>query len=285
MYVNKIFWGKLTMLFLALYINATIMGIALAIAIGHIFDIRYHHLKYYFQKKLAAQKPSENFIFLLAYYSYVLGLSTSKTSAALMKLISTKDPEAVAALFVYYLTKYIPKNFNNLSLMDKKLQESIKSLESSSAAEDKLRFFILIEELFDCQTSYASMADISILKKIAKSLNVKYNRDYQAQTTSHTSSKNEYTNTKQSDESESVGSTKSAISQEIKSAFKELGFSAENPPNLTELKREYRAKVRKYHPDILKGRGETEKKLKQAEEKLSKLNKSMDIAKNFLANN
>lgn len=284
--MTKMILGKVTMFIAAFMLGLPLVGVALCTILGHVFDMNWQKIKSHFLKPYYYQKTSEKIIFLAAYYSYVLGLDSAMSAKTLIKecLVNKKQVKSIESLFIYYADNYCPKN-NKEENLDKKLTEAINIIKDSS--EDKLTFFRIIESMFNEQIDNANPTEIDLLKKIANIFNINYSRQYQHYTNYEDKQTNYSYNYKDenNDKSKIKTETKSSyISAEIKQAFKELGFNAANPPTLINLKSEYKKQVRKYHPDILKGQNASDKKLKEAEEKLVKLNKSMDLAKNFLAN-
>lgn len=287
------------MLFLALSIQAPIMGVISAIAIGHIIDIRWEWIKAYFLKEYEYQKRSEDFIFLLGFYCYILNVNAKKAAKVLTKEIVTQEPAQVESLLVYYIENYIPKNFkrNKNSKNAKSFNDKVVKAKASIMVNigDNVNFFNLIESIYNNEFENASAADIELLKKIANDFSIDYNRSYQYQ--AKQSAKPENTSSKKSEKAnfkeektkyeykaEEPKQSTSYISVEVKDAFKTLGFNAENPPTLIKLKQEYKKQVRKCHPDMVGGGDLSAKKAEELNQKLTKLNKSMDIAKKFLAN-
>lgn len=283
--MGRMYLGKIVMFIIAMFSSLSLTGVVLFTALGHIFDMYWPSIKQYFINKMSYQKTSENFIFLVAYYTFILNVDSKKAAKKLIKetIVAPADQKSVEDLFVYYTDKYIPRKNKKTEYIDKRISESIATFQTSRDLDDKLRFFKLIESIFDEQITNPSPQDINTLKQIAIFLGVDYIREYKAN--------NRYEYKKQSDtqqekpnQKKAPKNTSSYISQEVKDAFKVLNFNAETPPTLTTLKTEYKKNVRKYHPDILKGQNVSAKKLEQAEKKLTELNKSMAIAKNFLAN-
>ena len=220
----------------------------------------------------------------------------------------------------YYATSYMAKHGKDYDKLDKKLAD-VKTV-LSQGMDDAIGFFGLIEGMYDDQVSHATASDIHLLKKIAEIFdinyirkseynntqseqeNTKYNYNYEEENLNeqHTYKKSNYqssernssyessrrsyssSNSSSSQNTANNSSSSSYISQEVKDAFAVFGLNPSKDQSLVEVKRIYKQKVRKLHPDILKGQNASEKKLAQAEEKLVELNKSIDIIKKFLAN-
>jgi len=315
---NKI--AKAAMFIIAGYLQLPILGFILFVTIGHIIDISLPHLKVYFDDKLSYQRSSSDCIFLLAYSSYVLGLDTKKSAKYVLSNCSSNCNDSVESLFTYYATNYMSKHGKDYVKIDKKLEDVKVVL--SRGMDDAIGFFGLIEGMYDDQANNATAADIHLLKKIADIFDInyirkpeynntqteqetpKYNYNYQEENlnrentykesryhgstagNSSDSSQRNYSSSSSTGSQNNTRQTSSSsyISQEVKDAFTVFNLKPSKDQSLVEVKRIYKQKVRKLHPDILKGQNASAKKLAQAEEKLVELNKSIDIVKKFLAN-
>lgn len=287
----KMFIGKVVMLILSVVAGFSLTGIALCVALGHILDMHRDTIKRYFIVKEGYQKSTECLIFLTAYYATRFRLNYKKAAQTLINTTIIKQAsqkQNITDLFLYYAEVYIPKQEKSDKkriVLEKEVTNAMKTL---NTMENKMRCFRLIETIFNAQIVNPTQEVINLLKSVGAIFSVDYQREYKQQY--NYENKEEKTKEKTNQQRQSSSKPKqeyksSYISQEIKNAFKALGFNVETPPTLVKLKSEYRKQVRKYHPDILKGQQATAKKLAQAEKKLVELNKSMDIAKNFLANN
>lgn len=296
------------MFIIAGYLNLPVMGFILFITIGHIWDVSYPHFKVHFENKLSYQRSSSDCIFLLAYSSYILELDPKKSAAYVLNNCTVDCNDSVESLFNYYATTYMQKNRKNYELIDKKLAGVKKML--VDGVDDSIGFFGLIEGMFDDQTNNATSSEISMLKKIANIFDIDYVRapKYQSSTQESTQQKYSYdyeqenkrekvkseepktnksynyNSSKSSNNSYKPTSSSSYVSEDVKDAFSVFGLCVEKDQSLVEVKRIYKQKVKKLHPDILKGQNASVRKLAEAEEKLVELNKSIDIVKKFLAN-
>lgn len=284
--------GKLLALFIALFLNLPIPGIAIVFAIGYIIDMRWNYIKYFFTKKFKTQESSENFIFICAYFCYCLNLDTKKAVKIFIKEISSANNDTVESLFIYYKDIYIPKKNKKPEVLNVQVTKTFEDFGKTMAVGDNTLLFGLLEEIFNDQKPYASQVEMEFLVKFASFLKINYIRKENNKQSSYTTysykekdyKEKEQPNAKQGNYKSKDEEYKSSyISQDVKDAFNFLGFDAKCPPVLSDLKREYKVLVRKYHPDILKGQNASVKKIEEAEKKLTKLNKSMDLAKNFLA--
>jgi hypothetical protein len=296
------YFGKLSMLILALIIQTPILGVILCVTIGHILDIRWQSIVYYFENKNQYQKTSENMLLLLAYNCKLLALDSNKAAKILQQETMSKHPKNDHDLFLYYTDEYIPQKLKKVKFFDYKMSQAMLTIKNNKpdSANNCLIFFNLIEAIFNNQKPNPTAYEIEKLKEIGKTFNINYIRNNEFEntkqenttytynnpnnSTNHKNSNADYKSNDNNEKNENIEEKSSYISQEIKDSLENLGFNHKKLPLIEDVKKAYKAKVIKCHPDILKGKNASDNTIKKAGLELTKLNKSMDIVKKFLAN-
>lgn len=293
------------MLALTLFYNLPLMGVILFTGLGHVVDVAHPVLKKKLLQKIKYQKMSEDLIFFMSYSIFYINLDLNKSIQTILQktVVDEKDRDSVTNLVRYYVNVYFPKNYGKTksyqSDLDVRINRALDVLKVNSG--DNILFFSLIESMVNSQISNPTESQIKVLKNVASLLNINYLREYEEQPENYryekedSSKNNDYeyvyeeniNNSSDNDYREDDRSSKSYSedsSDDIKNAFKELGLKVSKDESLINAKRAYKNEVKKYHPDILKAKGLSDKKIKEAEAKLIELNKSIDIVKKFLAN-
>ena len=281
------------------YFTLPLQGWVLFIGLGHVLDVIYPQIKNINAKKLEYQKITEDLLYLLACSSVRLGLYKEDSFEYINKEFQVFDHDACRDVFYNYYSLFAKTKEYNPT----KIKEIIEFFEKSN---DSLNVFRQIEGMLNDQIENVSIERINRLKEIALEFNINYSRQenykYEEKPSSSYSDSYEEEETKtnkdssnnsqqkeysgfQYDEEPKKEEPKPAISKQVKDAFAVFGFKPEDEVSLIELKRIYRKKAMKLHPDILKGQNVSDEKLKKAESELAEVNIAMDIVKKFLANN
>lgn len=281
------YFGKLSMFILAVIIQAPILGIILCVAIGHILDSRWQIITNYFENKHQYQKTTEKMLFVLAYYCNFLLLDNQKAAKVLQKETISKNHKNSQDLFLYYANEFIPNKFKKANFFDKKMSQAMLSVKNNKpdSINNCIMFFNLIETIFNNQKQNPTFAEIEKLKEVAKIFNIDYIRTQKVDYEYKQPENKKYTyNNEETPYEDKVEEKSNYISQEVKDSLQNLGFNYKNLPLIDDVKKAYKSKVIKCHPDILKGQNASDNNIKKAELELTKLNKSVDIVKKFLAN-
>ena len=283
------------------YFALPIQGWVLFIGLGHVLDVIYPQIKNINAKKLEYQKITEDLLYLLAYNCFRLGLDKKSAFTYIDLNNNVYDYESCKSLFYYYSAEFKKTESYNPT----KIKEIIEFFEKSN---DSLNVFRQIEGMVNYQIENVSIERINKLKEIASDFNISYSRQenytytenktsnqgYSYNSSSYQKSNTTNNNQNNSQQKEYSGfqyeekpkeDSKPAISKQVKDSFAVFGFKPEDEVSIIELKKIYRKKAMKLHPDILKGQNVSEEKLKKAESELAEVNIAMDIVKKFLANN
>tara|TARA_Y100001960_G_scaffold111523_1_gene119416 strand:- start:2239 stop:3159 length:921 start_codon:yes stop_codon:yes gene_type:complete len=306
--MKRIYWFKILAMILCGYFTLPIQGWVLFIGLGHVLDVIYPQIKNINAKKLEYQKITEDLLYLLAYNCFRLGLDKKPAFTYIDVNNNVYNYESCKSLFYHYSDEFKKTESYNPA----KIEEIIEFFEKSN---DSLNVFRQIEGMVNHQIENVSIERINKLKEIASEFNISYSRQESYTYTENKTSKQSYSYNSKSESDNSSSYQKSntannnqnnsqqkeyggfqyeekpkeepkpAISKQVKDAFAVFGFKPEDEVSLIELKRIYRKKAMKLHPDILKGQNVSDEKLKKAESELAEVNIAMDIVKKFLANN
>lgn len=282
--MNKMFLGKLGMCFIAVFMDFTVYGIIVSIAIGHLID----HFMPVFQYKISAkllrklvyQDISEKFIFLLAYFVYFLNLDVKQSFFVIKHdcIIKKKEEKTVRDLFYFYVEDYI-YNILTVKQSEKLKNELFTEVDNAikivgKTKSDKMNFFQLIEKMFNVSYEDPTQEEINNLIRVGSLLKINYVR-------SESEVKEDYVY-EHKDENEKPN----FLPNNILEAFQTIGINQKEIDftSLKTVKRKYKEEVRKCHPDFIKSDTLSLKEQKNLNERLKKLNKSMDLVKKYLDN-
>jgi hypothetical protein len=320
--MKRMYWFKILAMILCGYFTPPIQGWILFIGLGHVLDIMYPQIKHIQLKKLEYQKITEDLLYILACNSIRLGLDKEESFEYINTDSHISDYDACRDVFYYYYDlfektkEYSPAKVEKIIEFFEKSNDSlsvfrlIEGMVNHQVKDVSIERINRLKEIaLEFNINYSRRENYEYTEKKASTHHYSYTSNdeydspkyntrakasYRDESSSYQSSTDTNNNQQNNQQNQYSGfqyeekpkeEPKPAISKQVKDAFAVFGFKPEDEVSLIELKKIYRKKAMKLHPDILKGQNVSDEKLKKAESELAEVNIAMDIVKKFLANN